>query len=103
MNFNVKLTNPGTNHNDSEQFHAAELLVSDAQDAHLSEIKQERLHVGDMGLRICPSHDRINQFPGSSRETLLQRSHMGIGMQTPEVAHTQSGEQRRCWKMDERM
>lgn len=27
-----------------------------------------------------------------------QRPHMSIGMQTPEVAHTQSGEQRRCWK-----
>ena len=24
--------------------------------------------------------------------------HMSIGMQTPEVAHTQIGEQRRCWK-----
>lgn len=27
-----------------------------------------------------------------------QRPHMSIGMQTPEVAHTQSGEQRRCRK-----
>ncbi|MBE6268685.1 MAG: IS3 family transposase [Bacteroidales bacterium] len=27
-----------------------------------------------------------------------ERPHMSIGMQTPEVAHTQTGEQRRCWK-----
>lgn len=27
-----------------------------------------------------------------------QRPHMSIGMQTPEVAHQQYGEQRRCWK-----
>lgn len=27
-----------------------------------------------------------------------QRPHMSIGMQTPETAHTQMGEQRRCWK-----
>lgn len=27
-----------------------------------------------------------------------RRPHMSIGMQTPEVAHTQSGAQRRCWK-----
>ena len=27
-----------------------------------------------------------------------QRPHMSIGMQTPEVAHRQHGEQRRCWK-----
>lgn len=27
-----------------------------------------------------------------------QRPHMSIGMQTPEVAHTQHGVQRRCWK-----
>lgn len=27
-----------------------------------------------------------------------ERPHMSIGMQTPEVAHTQSGTQRRCWK-----
>ena len=27
-----------------------------------------------------------------------QRPHMSIGMQTPEAAHMQSGEQRRCWK-----
>ena len=27
-----------------------------------------------------------------------QRPHMSIGMQTPEVAHGQSGEQRKCWK-----
>ena len=27
-----------------------------------------------------------------------QRPHMSIGMQTPEAAHSQSGEQRRCWK-----
>ena len=27
-----------------------------------------------------------------------ERPHMSIGMQTPEVAHTQSGIQRRCWK-----
>lgn len=27
-----------------------------------------------------------------------QRPHMSIGMQTPEVAHTQSGEQQRCWR-----
>ena len=27
-----------------------------------------------------------------------ERPHMSIGMQTPEVAHMQTGEQRRCWK-----
>ncbi len=27
-----------------------------------------------------------------------RRPHMSIGMQTPEAAHSQSGEQRRCWK-----
>lgn len=27
-----------------------------------------------------------------------ERPHMSIGMQTPEIAHTQSGVQRRCWK-----
>ena len=27
-----------------------------------------------------------------------QRPHMSIGMQTPEEAHQQYGEQRRCWK-----
>ncbi len=27
-----------------------------------------------------------------------ERPHMSIGMQTPEMAHTQSGIQRRCWK-----
>lgn len=27
-----------------------------------------------------------------------QRPHMSIGMQTPEIAHTQIDEQRRCWK-----
>lgn len=27
-----------------------------------------------------------------------QRPHMSIGMQTPDVAHTQYGQQRRCWK-----
>ena len=27
-----------------------------------------------------------------------QRPHMSIGMQTPEAAHSQIGEQRRCWK-----
>ncbi len=27
-----------------------------------------------------------------------QRPHMSIGMQTPEIAHAQSGEQRRCWR-----
>ncbi|MDE7149497.1 MAG: transposase [Bacteroidales bacterium] len=27
-----------------------------------------------------------------------QRPHMSIGMQMPEVSHTQSGAQRRCWK-----
>jgi len=27
-----------------------------------------------------------------------QRPHMSIGMQTPTVAHTQTGAQRRCWK-----
>lgn len=27
-----------------------------------------------------------------------QRPHMSIGMQTPEVAHSQAGEQKRCWK-----
>lgn len=27
-----------------------------------------------------------------------QRPHMSIGMQTPEVAHGQRGEQRKCWK-----
>lgn len=27
-----------------------------------------------------------------------ERPHMSIGMQTPEVAHTQMGEQRKCWK-----
>lgn len=27
-----------------------------------------------------------------------QRPHMSIGMQTPAVAHTQTGAQRRCWK-----
>ena len=27
-----------------------------------------------------------------------QRPHMSINMQTPEVAHSQTGEQRRCWK-----
>lgn len=27
-----------------------------------------------------------------------QRPHMSIGMQTPEAAHSQTGEQRRCWK-----
>lgn len=27
-----------------------------------------------------------------------QRPHMSIGMQTPEEAHGQSGQQRRCWK-----
>lgn len=27
-----------------------------------------------------------------------QRPHMSIGMQTPDVAHTQAGAQRRCWK-----
>lgn len=27
-----------------------------------------------------------------------QRPHMSIGMQTPEVVHGQTGEQRRCWK-----
>lgn len=27
-----------------------------------------------------------------------QRPHMSIGMQTPEQAHLQSGEQRRCWR-----
>ena len=27
-----------------------------------------------------------------------QRPHMSIGMQTPEAAHAQSGQQRRCWK-----
>ena len=27
-----------------------------------------------------------------------RRPHMSIGMQTPEVAHGQSGEQRKCWK-----
>ena len=30
-----------------------------------------------------------------------ERPHMSIGMQTPEVAHTQSGGQRRCWKNGE--
>lgn len=27
-----------------------------------------------------------------------QRPHMSIGWQTPEQAHTQYGEQQRCWK-----
>ena len=27
-----------------------------------------------------------------------ERPHMSIGMQTPSVAHTQTGEQKRCWK-----
>ena len=27
-----------------------------------------------------------------------ERPHMSIGMQTPEVAHAQTGEQRRSWK-----
>ena len=27
-----------------------------------------------------------------------ERPHMSIGMQTPEMAHTQLGEQRKCWK-----
>ena len=27
-----------------------------------------------------------------------QRPHMSIGMQTPDQAHRQSGEQKRCWK-----
>lgn len=27
-----------------------------------------------------------------------ERPHMSIGMQTPEEAHRQCGEQRRCWK-----
>lgn len=30
-----------------------------------------------------------------------ERPHMSIGMQTPEVAHTQSGTQRRCWKTED--
>ncbi len=36
--------------------------------------------------------DRIINFYNT------QRPHMSIGMQTPEVVHMQSGEQRRCWK-----
>ena len=30
-----------------------------------------------------------------------ERPHMSIGMQTPEVAYTQSGTQRRCWKTED--
>lgn len=29
-----------------------------------------------------------------------QRPHMSIGMQTPDEAHKQCGEQKRCWKKD---
>ena len=27
-----------------------------------------------------------------------ERPHMSIGMQTPSMAHTQTGEQKRCWR-----
>lgn len=59
-------------------------------------VKTERIYVQSRRFKGLEDAQRqIAEFVGFYN---TRRPHMSIGMQTPEQAHAQTGEQRKCWK-----
>lgn len=59
-------------------------------------VKTERVYVQPR--RFKDLEDAQSQIAEFVDFYNTRRPHMSIGMQTPEQAHTQTGEQRKCWK-----